>query len=151
MSINPSASSTTTRTLKFVDIEKFIQRFWISHRAANPNYQQGKKPHSTPSSLLSLEDFGNPNPASDNVGMYRADNNNQSDNYMFQGLFGEDLNDPLGGMTAAMKNPAAMYWPCSSMCIDVEEPATLLIPPDTRPSSTPSFEDLLFRAENFDF
>lgn len=84
--------------------------------------------------------------------MYPPENNNQLDNYMFQGLFGEEFSDPLGGATAAVRQQhAAMYWPGTSMLIDVEEPATLLIPPDARPASTPSFEDLLFRAENFDF
>jgi hypothetical protein len=68
--------------------------------------------------------------------------NNGVDEMLLQSFFDEDV------MNASTN--VDLFGP-ASMGINIEDPATLLISSPDGPARIPSFEDLLFRAENFEF
>ena len=140
-------ASSETRSLGFIDVDTFVRRFW---RRQGANKSAYGVPSSRDDISLSPEQSiysaaGSGAKTSGRRSSFLVDRENSSfQNYMLQDLFDDREADALLGPNTAL------FWPASK-CINVEEPPTLLISPNAQPGSTPSFEDLLFRAENFDF
>lgn len=124
-------STPSSATTGLPDVDTFVRRFWIARSSVpKPPQQPPQGPPSTASTLEQLENFGTLLDGQDGL------------DDLFQGFFDEDVADT--STNTGLFRPA-------SMGIDVEEPATLLIPPGDGPARIPTFEDLLFRAETFDF
>ncbi|KAK7883527.1 hypothetical protein LTR67_011103 [Exophiala xenobiotica] len=122
-----------TSRLKSIDVDTFVKKFWVSRGCSSRTYNQ--TPQSTGSSLVSLDPL---NQFYENVSY----TNNGVDEMLLQSFFDEDV------MNASTN--VDLFGP-ASMGINVEDPATLLISSSDGPARIPSFEDLLFRAENFEF
>jgi hypothetical protein len=119
--------------LKPIDVDSFVKKFWISRSSSSATYNQ--TPQSTGSSLASLDHLNQflDSASYTNTGM---------DDMLFQAFFDEDGAD--------ISTNVGLFGP-ASMGINIEDPATLLISSRDGPTRIPSFEDLLFRAENFEF